>query len=58
MAAPVRHGDLPAVGVISIAGPAIRLDEKRMKVLGPTLTAAATELSAARYASPLFARSN
>ncbi len=58
MAAPVRHRDLPAVGVISIAGPAIRLDEKRMKALGPALTAAATELSAARHASPLFARSN
>jgi IclR family acetate operon transcriptional repressor len=57
MAAPVRHRDLPTIGVISIAGPAMRLSEKRMADLGPALQSAATELSAARYASPLFARS-
>jgi IclR family acetate operon transcriptional repressor len=57
MAAPVRHRDLPTIGVISIAGPAMRLDEKRMATLGAPLLAAAAEVSAARYASPLFARS-
>jgi IclR family acetate operon transcriptional repressor len=58
IAAPVRHRDLATIGVISIAGPAIRLDEKRMMTLGPALLRAATELSAARHASPLFARSS
>jgi DNA-binding IclR family transcriptional regulator len=40
--------------VISIAGPLVRLDEKRMESLGPTLLAAALELAAASLASPLF----
>jgi DNA-binding IclR family transcriptional regulator len=58
MAAPVRHRDLPTIGVISIAGPAVRLDQSRMAALGPSLLAAAAELSAARHASPLFARAS
>ena len=56
MAAPVQRRNYPAIGVISIAGPAVRLDEKRMKNLGPALLAAAFELAAASNASPLFNR--
>ena len=56
MAAPVQRRGYPAIGVISIAGPLLRLTEKRMETLGPTLVAAASELAAASLASPLFAR--
>ena len=56
MAAPVQRRGYPAIGVISIAGPLVRLTEKRMETLGPTLVAAASELAAASLASPLFAR--
>jgi DNA-binding IclR family transcriptional regulator len=56
MAAPVQRRGYPAIGVISIAGPLVRLTEKRMETLGPTLVAAACELAAASLASPLFAR--
>jgi IclR family transcriptional regulator, acetate operon repressor len=54
MAAPVmRKGD-PAIGVISIAGPLVRLSEERMLALGPELLAAAAELAVASSASPMF----
>lgn len=56
MAAPIQRRGYPAIGVISIAGPLIRLDEKRMVKLGPALLAAASELAAASHASPLFDR--
>jgi DNA-binding IclR family transcriptional regulator len=56
LAAPVRRRDFPALGVISIAGPLVRLDEKRMAELGPVLLAAAAELAAASHASPLLRR--
>jgi IclR family acetate operon transcriptional repressor len=54
MAAPVQKRGYPAIGVISIAGPLVRLDEKRMHALGPALLAAASELAAASSASTLF----
>jgi IclR family acetate operon transcriptional repressor len=56
MAAPVQRRGYPAIGVISIAGPAVRLTEKRMSTLGPALVAAANELAAASLASPLFSQ--
>jgi IclR family transcriptional regulator, acetate operon repressor len=56
MAAPVQRRGYPAIGVISIAGPAVRLTEKRMTALGPALVTAAIELAAASLASPLFGR--
>ncbi|MCP1118613.1 IclR family transcriptional regulator [Robbsia andropogonis] len=56
MAAPVQRRGYPAIGVISIAGPLVRLTEKRMAELGQPLVAAANELAAASLASPLFAR--
>ncbi|ROZ71487.1 IclR family transcriptional regulator [Ramlibacter sp. WS9] len=56
MAAPVqRHGE-PAIAVITVAGPAIRLTEARMEELGPELLRAADELAVASRASPMFMR--
>jgi DNA-binding IclR family transcriptional regulator len=56
MAAPVRRKGAPTIGVITIAGPVVRLTEQRMRELGPELMAAATELALASTASPLFNR--
>ncbi len=56
MAAPVRRRDEPAIGVITIAGPLMRLTEQRMLELGPELLAAASELGMASSASPMFSR--
>ncbi|MGC7406045.1 IclR family transcriptional regulator [Pandoraea pneumonica] len=56
MAAPILRRGYPALGVISIAGPLVRLDEARMARLGPALLAAASELAAASHSSPLFER--
>jgi len=55
MGAPVRRRGEPALGVITIAGPVVRLTEQRMKALAPSLLAAAGELAIASSASPLFA---
>ena len=55
MAAPVlRRKD--AIGVISIAGPRIRLTSARMHELAPALLAAAAELGPISNASSLFGR--
>lgn len=54
MAAPVQRRPEPAIGVLSIAGPAMRLTEARMRALGPELLAAAEELALASLASPMF----
>ncbi|RYX95548.1 MAG: IclR family transcriptional regulator [Comamonadaceae bacterium] len=56
MAAPIQRRNEPAIGVITVAGPAVRLTEARMLALGPQLLAAASELAVASTASPLFAR--
>ena len=56
MAAPVRRRGEPAIGVITIAGPLVRLTEQRMLELGPELMAAADELAMASTASPMFSR--
>lgn len=53
MAAPVMRGK-SALGVISIAGPRVRLTEARMTQLGPLLLAAASELAASSRASMHF----
>ena len=55
MAAPVRRRNEPAIGVITVAGPLIRLTRERMLELGPELVAAASELALASSTSPLFA---
>ncbi|MFI5446917.1 IclR family transcriptional regulator [Polaromonas sp. UC242_47] len=57
MAAPVQRKGEPAIGVITVAGPLVRLTEQRMLELGPELLAVAAELASASSASPLFARS-
>jgi IclR family acetate operon transcriptional repressor len=55
MAAPVlRRASREAVGVITIAGPLLRLNEKRMAELGKPLIDAATELGMSGANSPLF----
>ncbi|HEX5737875.1 MAG TPA: IclR family transcriptional regulator [Hydrogenophaga sp.] len=55
MAAPVmRRGE--AIGVLSIAGPRIRLTSERMHALAPSLLAAAAELGPISNGSSLFGR--
>ncbi len=55
MAAPVlQRGQ--AIGVITIAGPRIRLDTARMQALAPALLAIAAELGPISKASTLFGR--
>ena len=56
MAAPVQRSGQPAIGVISIAGPRVRLTSDRMHNLGPVLLAAARELAATSGASSLFGK--
>ncbi|MDO9403028.1 MAG: IclR family transcriptional regulator [Polaromonas sp.] len=56
MAAPVQRKGEAAIGVITVAGPLVRLSEARMLELGAELKAAATELAVASVASPMFAR--
>jgi IclR family acetate operon transcriptional repressor len=53
MAAPVLRGR-NAIGVISIAGPRVRLTEPRMLELGPALLDAASELAGSSTASMHF----
>jgi IclR family acetate operon transcriptional repressor len=55
IAAPVMRRK-EAIGVISIAGPRLRLTSSRMHELAPALLAAAAELGPARNASSLFGR--
>ncbi|WP_342130827.1 IclR family transcriptional regulator [Hydrogenophaga sp. OTU3427] len=55
MAAPVMRRR-EAIGVISIAGPRIRLTQARMHELAPALLAAAAELGPVSNASSLFGR--
>jgi len=56
MAAPVRSGNGAVIGVITIAGPLVRLTEARMLELGPVLLATADEVAHASGASALFKR--
>ena len=56
MAAPVRSGNGAVIGVITIAGPLVRLTEARMLALGPVLLATADEVARASGASALFKR--
>ena len=55
MAAAVRHPVTGGVvGVVSVAGPSVRLTEARMHALGPLVLAAAAELSDACKSSDYF----
>jgi IclR family transcriptional regulator, acetate operon repressor len=58
MAAPVQHKGEPASGVVVIAGPSMRLTEKRMLKFGPALRQATSELAHASGASPLLKSAN
>jgi IclR family acetate operon transcriptional repressor len=57
MAAPVQREGEAAIGVITIAGPNVRLTEARMLELGAPLLAMTAELAMASRASPIFVRS-
>ena len=55
VAAPVRHiATAQVIGVLSIAGPHIRLTDKRLARLGPVLIQAAADLGAATAGSALL----
>jgi IclR family acetate operon transcriptional repressor len=54
MAAPIRGGHGAVVGVVTIAGPLVRLTEARMMELGPALLEATADLALASGASTLF----
>jgi IclR family acetate operon transcriptional repressor len=56
MAAPVQRRNEPAIGVITVAGPLVRLTTQRMLQLGDAVLAAAGELALASTTSPLFSR--
>ena len=51
---PVLRDRKTAIGVISIAGPRVRLNEAKMLQLGPALLDAAAELGASSAASTHF----
>ncbi len=57
MAAPVTRNDGQTIGVVTIAGPLVRLTEARMRELGPALMDTAREIAGASGASALFKRS-
>ena len=54
MGAPVFNSKGTAIGVITIAGPLVRLTDQRMQELGPQLMSAALDLSRASAASRFF----
>ena len=54
MAAPVFGSNGKVVGVVTIAGPLVRLTEERMLELGPKLLAAANEAASLTGASSMF----
>jgi IclR family transcriptional regulator, acetate operon repressor len=59
MAAAVRHpGNRRVIGVVSVAGPSVRLTETRMHALAPLLLSAAAELSEACDGSEFLMRAN
>ena len=58
MAAPVQRKGEKATGIIVVAGPSMRLTEKRMLEFGPELLRVAAELAAAGNASPLLNSAN
>ncbi|MFY9509663.1 MAG: IclR family transcriptional regulator [Rubrivivax sp.] len=54
MAAPVLGRDSRAIGVVTIAGPLVRLTEERMEALAPALIDTAHDVAAASGASAMF----
>ena len=58
LSAPVRFAGMPAMGVLTLAGPTVRFTEERMRALAPELTSVAAQLAAASGASPFFAQTS
>ena len=58
MAAPVQRPGEKTTGVVVIAGPSLRLTQKRMLSFGPDLLRVAAELAQAGAASPLLKSAN
>jgi len=58
MSAPVRLAGLPAMGVLTLAGPTVRFTEERMRDLAPELLNVCAQLAAASSASPFFAQTS
>lgn len=56
MAAPIQRAGEVAIGVITIAGPSIRLTQARMEELAPSLITLSGELALASTSSPIFVR--
>jgi IclR family acetate operon transcriptional repressor len=56
MSAAIRQRDGDVLGVVTIAGPMVRLTEPRMLELGPALMAAAADIGGASQASAFFKR--
>ena len=56
MSAAVRKRDGEVIGVVTIAGPSMRLTEQRLLSLGPALLRTAADVGAASALSPLFKR--
>ncbi len=54
MAAPVRARDGRVLGVVTVAGPLVRLTEERMLALAPQVMATAAEVGEIADISPLF----
>lgn len=54
MAAPIRRGKGPVIGVVTIAGPLIRLTEARMQALAPALLETTQELAMTSSGSALL----
>jgi DNA-binding IclR family transcriptional regulator len=54
MAVPIRRKGEPPVGIVSVAGPSVRLPAERFAALAPVVFAAADELASASATSPLF----
>jgi IclR family acetate operon transcriptional repressor len=56
MAAPVRNHQGQVIGVVTVAGPSIRLGEERMLALGAAVLQAADQIGQASSGSALFKR--
>lgn len=54
MSAPVRLQGQSAIGVLTIAGPTVRLTPERMAAMAPELLSTAAQLAATSGASPFF----
>lgn len=56
MSAPIRRRDGEVIGVVTIAGPLVRLTEARMLALGPALMFTAAEIGGTSQVSAFFKR--